>query len=218
MRLLYKCAVALLLTAPLLSLCQTPLQCPKPVIPDSQKLDPNLVQQPKDTADLPSVIASVQAAMQCYQDHRGNGSNALPKLNSVSIDFKTTTGTVGGLSFSIFIIKIGGSVEKDTVSDLTLTYTAPAPSAPPRNVNFKATPPQQLSDALANQIFAAAKAAQLSHSVLGLPLNKISITVQFGIKIDGNASLSIPVELVTLGPNADRNRATTQSVTLTFGN
>jgi hypothetical protein len=211
MRLVRQFAVSLLVITPLLLQAQIP--CPKPVIPDAKKLDARQVQQPKDTADLPSVIASVTAALQCYQNNRGTGDDALPKLTSATFDFKTTTGTVGGLSFSIFILKIGGSLEKDDLSEVVFTYSVPNQPAK----GLSSAHPQQLSDALANQVLAAAKAAQMSHTVLGLPLSKIAVTVQYGIKIDGNASLNIPVSLFTLGPNADKNKDSTQSVTLTFG-
>lgn len=212
MNLLFRLAVVPLFAAPFLSLGQ--IHCPKPVIPDSQKLNQQQVQnQPNGTADLPSVIASVTSAMQCYQDNRGTGADALPKLSSAVFDFKTTTGTVGGLTFSIFILKIGGSVEKDSVNDLSFTYSVPA-KPPARGIIKKE--PQQLSDALANNILAAAKAVQTSQSVLGLPLDKVSINVQYGIKFDGNVLLNVPVQLVTLGPSAGHNKASTQSVTLTF--
>jgi hypothetical protein len=189
------------------------IQCAKPTIPVAHKLDSKDVKQPERTADLPSVLDSVNAAIQCYQDNRGSGPDPLPKLSSVVIDFKTTTGLVTGLSFSIFIFKIGGSREKDTVNDLQLTYAAPSPSGKGAN---KAKP-EPLSDALANEILAAANAFQMSNSLQGLPLSKATINVQFGIKFDGNASLSVPISLVTLGPNVDYNKNETQSITLTFG-
>jgi hypothetical protein len=213
MKTLIVCCAALLAAGPLTMRGQ--VSCKPPVIEDSQKLDSKGVNQPAGTADLPSVIASVKAAMQCYQDNRGNGADALPKLTAAAFDFKTTTGTVGGLSFSIFIFKFGASKEKDTVNDLSLTYSLPTPKT---NKGLVKSKPQELSDALANEILAAANAVQTSQTVLGLPLSKVSVNVQFGIKFDGNASLSLPVQLVTLGPNVDHNRTNTQSVTLTFGN
>jgi hypothetical protein len=83
MTFLCKSLIAASLTAPLLSLGQT-IQCPPPVIPPAQKLTSNQVEgQPPESVDLPSVMASVKAAMQCYQDNRGTGADALPKLASV---------------------------------------------------------------------------------------------------------------------------------------
>jgi hypothetical protein len=214
MTLLLKFLAGILVAVPLLSQSQQ-IPCPAPVIPPSQKLTPAQVQgQPPESADLPSVMASVKAAMQCYQDNRGSGTDALPKLTSAVFDFKTTTATVGGLSFSIFILKIGATHEVDNVSDIAFTYSVPSTSTRGAH-NAKANKP--LSDELANEILAAAKAVQTSGTVSGLPLSKIAINVQFGVKNDGNISLGIPVSLVTIGPSADKNKATTQSVTLTFG-
>ena len=107
MNTLLGCGVTLLVTAALTM--QGQVMCAPPVIPSAQKLDTKSVDQPPGTADLPSVIASVKAAMQCYQDNRGDGADALPKLMSAAFDFKTATGLVGGLSFSIFIFKFGAS-------------------------------------------------------------------------------------------------------------
>jgi hypothetical protein len=211
MKVVYGCTVALCLIVSLPS--QGQVSCPPPVIPQSQKLDASKVKQPDGTADLPSVIASVKAAIDCYQNNRGSGADALPALTSAAFDFKTTTGTVGGLTLNLFIVKIGGSVEKDTLKDMTFTYSVPTPP-PTRGLKRK---PQALSDAIANDILAAAAVAKSGVTVSNMPLGKITITEQFGIKIDGNVSLNIPVSIVTLGPNADRNQTSTQSVTLTFG-
>jgi hypothetical protein len=189
------------------------VQCKAPQIPSATRLAADATKQPNQTADLPSVIASVQAAIDCYQANRGSGADALPPLASAVLDFKTTTGTVGGLSVSLFIFKLGASHERDTVNDLTFTYSPKA--GPPRGTQKKA--PKSLTNSLANGILAAGSAAKVAPTLAGIPLNKVSITVQFGIKNDGSVSLNVPVELVTLGPSFDRNRNDTQSVTLTFG-
>jgi hypothetical protein len=189
------------------------IPCKSPDLSAAKKLDPSTTKAPPHTADLPSVVASVEAAINCYQANRGLGTDALPPLSSVLLEFKTTTGTVGGLTLSIFIFKLGASHEKDTINDLSLTY-ALKPSVQRGNAN-KA--PRSLSDSLANGILAAASAVKAAPTVSGLPVSKVSVNVQFGIKNDGNISLNIPVQLVTLGPSYDRNKNDTQSVTLTFG-
>src|SRR5215472_11386947 len=64
-------------------------------------------EQPKETADLPSVVRTVEQALKCYQALSGEKDplhpKGLPKLNSVQLDFKTTTGKTVGFSFSIFV-------------------------------------------------------------------------------------------------------------------
>lgn len=61
---------------------------------------------PAGTADLNSVIATVRAALKCYEDNRGPGAEALPHLQQAIFDFKTTTGKIGGIDVNFFIFKI----------------------------------------------------------------------------------------------------------------
>jgi hypothetical protein len=60
-------------------------------------------EQPDKTADLPSVVQSVEQAVKCYQALSGGidpmQPNGLPKLSGATLDFKTTTGKTIGLSF-----------------------------------------------------------------------------------------------------------------------
>jgi hypothetical protein len=138
------------------------IKCKPPNLAAVKKLDPRTVQQPKGTADLQPVVASVEAAIECYQANRGSGSDALPPLNSAVLNFKTTTGTVGGLTLSIFIFKLGASHEKDTINELELTYSVKPP--PPRG-RLKNIAPQSLSDSLANGILAAASAVKAAPNI-----------------------------------------------------
>jgi hypothetical protein len=189
------------------------IQCKPPNLAAAKKLDPSSTKQPSQTADLPSVIASVEAALNCYQSNRGSNADPLPPLRSAVLELKTTTGTVRGLSMSIFIFKLGASNEKDVINDLTLTYSI-KPALPRGNKN---EPPQSLSDSLANGILSAASAVKASPTVAGMPIAKVTVKVEFGIKNDGNVSLNVPIQLVTLNPSFERSRNDTQSVTLTFG-
>jgi len=85
--------------------------------------------QPHNTADLPTVVATVEQALKCYQQTAKNPDpsqpKGLPKLTSATMDFKTTTSTSGGFSISFFIFKIGASSEKDVTDDLSFTYSVP---------------------------------------------------------------------------------------------
>ena len=190
-----------------------PISCKAPDLTTLPKVDSATVQQPDGTVDLASVVTAVQAAIDCYQANRGAGPDGLPPLTSAAFDFKTATGKVGGFSVSFFIFKIGASHEKDTTSDLTLTYTV-KPPAPPRG---RSKPSQELSDGLANAMLAAAAAAKRTPAVAGIPLNKVAVNIAFGVKTDGNGGLTVPIHLVTLSVNGDYNKTETQSVTLTFG-
>ena len=188
------------------------ITCKAPDLTTLPKIDSTTVQQPDDTVDLASVVAAVQAAIDCYQANRGAGPDGLLPLTSAAFDFKTTTGKVGGISVNFFIFKIGATHEKDTTNDLTLTY-----AVKPVTARGRSKPPQELSDALANAMLAAAAAAKKTPSVDGIPLSKVAINIAFGVKNDVSGGLTVAVHLVTLSPSGDYNKSYTQSVTLTFG-
>jgi hypothetical protein len=180
--------------------------------------DADVVKQPDYTADLPSVVQTVEQALQCYQALTQQSDplqpKGLPKLSSVVMDFKTTTGETVGASFSFFIFKIGGSREKDVTDDISFTYSVPKPAPPVRGAKPK---PATLYDELVKEVQAAARAAQAQSTALGMPLSKVSISISFGIKFDGNVSINAPVQLITIGGNGDYNKNNTQTLQLTFG-
>lgn len=176
--------------------------------------------QPDKTADLPSVVQTVEKALECYQalSHEPDPlqPKGLPRLAKATLDFKTTTGKTAGLSFSVFVFKIGASREADVTNDISFTY-APKPKTLPKVGGFVKKGPAPLYEELIKAITSAASAAQSQSALLGLPLNQVSVMVSYGIKFDGNLSINVPVQLVTIGGNGDYNKNNTQSITLTFG-
>jgi hypothetical protein len=196
--------------------------CDAPTLPSPGPTYKDLKDQPKDTADLPSVVQTVEQALKCYQALSGEKDplqpKGLPKLNSVEMDFKTTTGKTVGFTFSIFVFKVGASREKDVTDELKFTYSVPKKLALPKVVGLDQGKPKPvpLYEELVKEVQAAARAAQTQSKLLGMPLNKVSIAVSYGIKFDGNVSISVPVQLVTIGGNGDYNKNNTQSITLSF--
>jgi hypothetical protein len=176
--------------------------------------------QPDKTADLPSVVRTVEQALKCYQvlsqEKDPMQPQGLPKLSSAVMDFKTTTGETVGFTFSIFVFKIGGSREKDVTDDINFTYSVPKPP-PAQPAGLVKTAAPQLYEELVKDVQAAARAAQAQSTALGMPLSKVQIVVSYGIKFDGNVSVNAPVQLVTIGGNGDYNKNNTQTVTLNFG-
>lgn len=176
--------------------------------------------QPDKTADLPSVVQTVEQALECYQALAGTKDpmqpEGLPKLSSVAMDFKTTTGKTVGFSFSVFVFKIGASREKDVTDEVKLTYSV-KPATVEKGPGVAKPSPPSLYEELVKDIQAAARAAKGQSTALGMPLNKVEITIAYGIKFDGNVSINVPVQLVTIGGNGDYNKNNTQTLGLTFG-
>ncbi len=171
--------------------------------------------QPKDTVDLNSVIKQVTSALNDYQNNLGGGADALPPLASAEFDFKTTVGTTVGGSINILIFKFGASHERDVVNDVTFTYSLPKP--PKAAATAHAKKPPTLEDELAKTIQAAAAAVKTAGTLGKLNFSKLAVTLQYGVKWDGNGGVNIPVSLVTIGVSGDVNKNTVQSVKLTFG-
>lgn len=193
---------------------------PRNIAADPGYRSTNIKEQPKNTADLPSVVRTVEQALKCYQALSGEKDpmhpEGLPRLNTVEMDFKTTTGTTVGLTFAIFVFKISGSRETDVTDDLKFTYSVPRKLQFPKTLGFVKPTPAPLYEELVKDVQAAARAALAQSDALGIPLNKVSISVSYGIKFDGNLSLNAPVQLVTVGGNGDYNKNNTQTVTLSF--
>lgn len=173
--------------------------------------------QPPNTVDLNTVIKQVKAAVDEYQKNRGSGPDALPPLSAAEFDFRTTTGTVGGLAINLFIFKIGASREKDVVNDVTYTYTLPKPKPPSGVGVLRNQKPIPLTEALAQSIQNAATTLKNAGSLGELNFSKLTVAIQYGVTWDGNGGVNIPIQLVTLGLNVDKNKNSVQAVRLVFG-
>ena len=191
---------------------ETPASTPtadasQPAAEDGEKSGP-----PADGALLSAVITQVQAALDQYQRTRGSGSDALPALTSAELDFKVTTTTSVGGTINLIIFKIGASREDAVVSDVTMTYSLPTP---PKGDEKAA--PSVLTQQLVGAIRGAAAAAKKAPNLGGTKFSKLAVNLQFGVKWDGNAGANVPISIVTVGINGDKNRNAIQSVKLVFG-
>jgi len=171
---------------------------------------------PGEVAPLDLAINQVKAALDEYQKNRGGGADLLPALSSAEFDFKTTTATTVGGAVNLFIFKFGGSHEYDVVNDVTYTYSFPKPSPPPAGLASNKKPPS-LKDALAQAIQSAAAAVKTSGNLGKLTFNKLTVNLSYGVKWDGNIGANVPIQFVTVGLNADKNKNTVQSVKVVFG-
>ena len=196
-------------------------QAPKLTAPGPGYQTNDVKDQPDKTADLPSVVQTVEQALKCYQAMTGsadpNQPKGLPKLSSAVMDFRTTTARSVGFSISFFIFKIGASREKDATDDISFTYSVPKTVVLPKTASLARPAPSDLFSELVKDVQAAANSAKSQSTALGMPLSKVQITIAYGIKFDGNVSINAPVQLVTIGGNGDYNKNNTQTITLTFG-
>jgi hypothetical protein len=50
-----------------------------------------------------------------------------------------------------------------------------------------------------------------------LGFSQLTVTIQYGVKWDGNLGANVPISFVTVGLSGDKNKNTVQSVKLVFG-
>ena len=169
---------------------------------------------PADAGPLELIIPQVKAALDQYQKSLGSGPDALPPLSSAEFDFKTTTATTVGGTINFFIFKIGGSHEKDVCNDVTFKYSVPFP---PKGLTPHHVAPPTLTEALVSTIQGAAKSVKAAGTLGPLGFTQLTVTIQYGVKWDGNLGANVPISFVTVGLNGDKNKNTVQSVKLVFG-
>ena len=184
-----------------------------------------------DLAPLGLAIYEVQDALNRYS----NSGSSLPPVTSAEFDFKVSTATIAGAKVNIWILAFGGSMESDHVNDVTFTYAQPSGGHATKAITFdppnvfqkiidlfkkkkQEPPPAKLTDELLATIQAAAIAAKNDFKINGTTFDKkVTVTIQFGVQLDAQASASIPVYSVVIGPSIERKANVSQSVKIVFG-
>jgi hypothetical protein len=167
-----------------------------------------------DMAPLKAVIEQVQKALAEYQTNLGGGVDALPPLASAVFDFKATSAIGEGGTISFFIFKFGVSHESAVTNDVTFTYSVPKP---PAGLSSKNQKPPELKDTLAQTIQSAAAAVKTAAKMGNLSFTKLVVSVQYGVKWEGNITAGAQISFVTVGLSGAKSVNTVQTVNLTFG-
>jgi hypothetical protein len=168
---------------------------------------------------LPDVIAQVQKAIQCYQEDRTGDLNALPDLESAELDFKVVNDTKLGGTLSVLIFKLGATSVGETTDDVTYKYGLTPPPKPSDQGPFSATlanPNLTFDDQLANTIVEAAAAVKNNEKLDKLCFQQLTVTLQYAVQLGGSIGLTFPIELVTVGLSAEKDRNAIQGVKLVF--
>lgn len=194
----------------LLAIPAFPQDCPKPDVSKTKKTDP---------VPLCFVATKIKKALDDYNADPGTEKNLLPKLSKAEFDFQTVRSKSGGFQFSILVFSLGTAHEVDSTDDVTFSYEVPKPAQLEAESAFaeRIKNDHDFSKELIETIRAAAQQLKATQAVGEAKFKTLTVNLAYGVKWDFTAGATVPIQLVTVGGNFDRNKATTQSVKLTFG-
>jgi hypothetical protein len=166
---------------------------------------------PSNGVPLDSVIKQVEEAVNQYQS--SSEPHSLPRLQSAEFSFKAVASTVKSSAINFFIFKFGGSHEKDLTHEVTFTY---AVRRPLELLKAQTPAPTTFKDDLVKMIQSGAQAVKKSETAMGLPFEKLTVNVEYGVKWEGNVEVNPVLSLVTVGVSGDKSKNTVQSIQLVF--
>jgi hypothetical protein len=184
-------------------------ECPIPV-KTKTKID--------DPVPLCLVAFKIKKALDDYNNDPTTQKDPALKLSKAEFDFKTVRSKNGGLKFSILVLNVGATRQVDSTDDVTFSYEVPSKSKSITDEGFlseSANP--DFSKQLIDTIKEAANQLQTTKAIGEAKFKTLTINLAYGVKWDFAAGVTIPIQLVTIGGSFDRNKTSTQSVKLTFG-
>ena len=188
----------------LVTLCAFSQDCPIPTSSDKSK----------DAVPFCLVAQKIESALAQYnQTLSENGGGKPLALSNADFDFKTVTSKSGGFSFSILVLKLGATRQVDSTNEVTYSYAVPQKKSGDFAPQWA---PQDFSAQLIQAIRQASKEMQSVPSLGKAQFKTLTLNLSYGVKWDFSAGLTLPIQLVTIAPNVDRNQTATQSVKLTF--
>jgi hypothetical protein len=132
------------------------------------------------SSSIAAVVDQVKKALADVQTELAN--NDFPKLKQVELTLQTTATKKTGATIKLWVINIGGTVEKDKMQQIDIVLTPPPPAESTKS--FKSESTVSLSQELESAIFSVAEGVK-NAGVGKIPLKCSSIKVQIGSLVSG---------------------------------
>lgn len=178
--------------------------CPEPDMEKVKKTDP---------VPLCLVAQKIKKALEDYNADPEIDKTLLP-LVSAEFDFKVVRSTSAGFKINFLIFTLGTTRQVDSTDQITFSYEVPKKTAM-AFADMKKSP--DFSAQLIQTIRDAAEQVKATQTVGAAKFKTLTVNLAYAVKWDFTAGLSVPIQLVTAGASFDRNKTSTQSVKLTFG-
>lgn len=174
--------------------------------------------KPTNSVQLETAVSEVEDAIRYYKSKAAlrSQTHGLPPLSKIDFEFQTTTDVSAGLNAGLYVFALNASAQRSTTHDVTYSYQR----LPFTGEKYTGRTPPPLLDELTQTITTTVDAARAAQGFGPNPFNTLIVKIQFGFKKTGQVAVNVPVPLVplaTLGINAQADKNSVQSVTLTFG-
>ena len=193
----------------------------------------------EDHFPLNTLIATVTTVIDAYQAKAVASKSKLLTLKTASFDFKTVVTKSGGVSISVFFLKVGGKITTTRTQEFKFNYGVP-PSPKPQpdgalmaasggiDVSIadssaslkhdKSKPEDHLKvgDALTAFLESAGTVFNASPTLDKQALSEATISLQFGVLKTVTAGVTLPIEMIVIDGSVEYDKNTVQSMVITF--
>ena len=160
-------------------------------------------------SSIESVVGQVkQAIAQVQSTLAGSG---LPPLKQVKLSLQTVATKKGGVTLKLWVINIGGTIEKDKTQQIDIVLTPPPPgaAAPVGAVSLT----EELQQAIVN---AAQGVKNAGSGAIPLKFSSLDVQLGFTVKGDVNGGAAVTILPITLDFTGDLSKTAIQTLTVSF--
>lgn len=159
---------------------------------------------------LSTMIDTVQVALLDAQNQLRQ--NNMPPLSEVELKLNAVNTTEGGGSIGFWIFKIGAKSKSESVSEIHMRLTPPAPGSEQR-ISASA----HILEALKSAIFQGAAAhGQAATGQPPLVASEFTIKLRFGVAVDGNGELTLAFPPFEVSGGGSLSNSEVQTIIIKF--
>jgi len=166
-----------------------------------------------DPIPLDKVVRQVTDAVDQFRNtEAGTEAARYATLQSAEFTFQVVRGSQGKLDVKPFVFELSLSGSRDVTHVFDFTYGGTS-----KGFRMARGKEDDITKELVEMMEAAEESAKKSLIAVGLPLEKVDLSLEFAVKWDASIGGEFPFKLITLGGSVTGHRDQIQTVKLTFG-
>jgi hypothetical protein len=166
--------------------------------------------EPSRAVAIQTVLTSVRDALIGVQKTLHHDD--YPPLTAVTLILQTAAAKQAGGEIKLWVVALGGKVEKSELQEITIQLTPPSPNSP------RSVAEDSLTSALESAIVSAVQGAQNAGSP-GLPLafTGLQVSISFVVKSNAGGGAKIEILPISADLSGETSASSTQNIKVVFG-